>query len=194
TKGTVSVFSLIVMAMCAHLISFTISLDNIYFNFSALGLATALLTMLTVPAMIIVDMSRKGAFTSMIAVELGWIGFLWVMWLATAALTADNNITGGSCGRQLFSAFVTACGEINAIEAFAFLNWLALVGYFALLLAYSIVANNNGNEGVWMSSVKYTDFGAAATNQPTGEKIAQANYQSPNTTGTPVPTYPPQQP
>ena len=65
-------------------------------------------------------MIRKGAFTSMVAVEIGWIckcqlsstftfttdiqydflpGFLWIMWLAVAGDSASGIAFIGSCGR-----------------------------------------------------------------------------------------------
>lgn len=69
------------------------------------------------------------------------LGFLWILWLATAGTTASTNFTGGRCGilsgckakflsSQTYSFTISLanwsmiCAETNAIEAFAFLNWL----------------------------------------------------------------------
>lgn len=37
-----------------------------------------------------VDFVRRGAFTSMVLVELVWTFILWVLWLAAAALAAQE--------------------------------------------------------------------------------------------------------
>lgn len=77
-----------------------------------------------------IDRSRKGAFTSMIAVEIGWlgrslfvsqeilpdiflIGFLWIMWLASAATTA--NTIGGT----LTCDYVACVYPISSTRRFA---------------------------------------------------------------------------
>jgi len=161
--------SVIIIAVSAHLINFTESFfGNIYYNFSALSLATGLLTLLSLPAITVIDRTRKGAYTSMIAVEIGWLGFLWVMWLASAATTA--NATGGTLDCSLVvSRFSTACHEIQVTEAFDFINFIFLTGYVGLLLIAAIIAHGKGNTAIWTSAVKDTDFDAAGVPQHTTE-------------------------
>ncbi|TFK43037.1 hypothetical protein BDQ12DRAFT_162569 [Crucibulum laeve] len=197
--SAVTILSLIVLALCAHLLSFTNKFlgAGTYFTFSALGLATALLSLLTLPVMIFIDFKRNGAFTSLIAVELGWLGFLWVMWLATAGTTASSNAPGTSCSNFIISEVKTACSELQAVEAFAFLSWIALFFYFISLLVFSAVASSKGNGRVWFGTVKETDFNADSVHNH-GEKAGVSVNQVPMTV-TPAaqytgqPQYPPQQ-
>ena len=49
--GGVSLLSLVVFALSAHIISLTSRTYGGYYYFTALGLATAILTLLTLPAM-----------------------------------------------------------------------------------------------------------------------------------------------
>lgn len=127
--------AVIVLALCAHVTNTTVTLFQAYFVFAALGIATSLLAFLSLPVMyvsvfpspmsnylnirtfrLIVDNIRKGAVTSMIVVEISWLGerhrlihklgadkflrgLLWVLFLSTAA-TASQAATftfGNSC-------------------------------------------------------------------------------------------------
>ncbi|KAF5364124.1 hypothetical protein D9756_000965 [Leucocoprinus leucothites] len=150
--GTVSLFSFIVLVMSAHILS----MARITIDFAALGVAVAVLTLLTLPVMLFLGRIRSGALPSFIAVELGWTGFLWVMWLASAGTTASINGSGGRCVD--FGGASTLCGEVNAIEAFAFLNWLMLMGYFVVLLVFSFRAVQAGNNHIWTTSVNDANF------------------------------------
>ncbi|PSR71773.1 hypothetical protein PHLCEN_2v12353, partial [Hermanssonia centrifuga] len=191
----VSLFSLIVLALSANWISVTTTKLHLYYNYAALGVATSVLTF-TLPVMLIIDLLRRGAFTSMILVELCWLGFLWVMWLATGALAADN--LGGfvdGCSSSFFANWWnTGCSETQAITAFSFLNWIALTGYLALLLTMSILAANRGGP-VWMTSVKEANFAPVNVNM----SGAMGTPEHKGQLGTPMQqpslqSYPPQQP
>ena len=41
------------------------------------------------------------------------------------------------------------------------MNTYAALIYFVLLLVYAVIAHNRGNTGIWQSTVRDTDFGAA---------------------------------
>ncbi|KAF8503324.1 hypothetical protein F5888DRAFT_975674 [Russula emetica] len=86
TFSTTIFFSLIVMSLSANLISLT--MPAFYFNFSALALATALLSLLTVAIMLVVDRLRQGSIFSYIVVEIVWLSILWVLWLITGSYAA----------------------------------------------------------------------------------------------------------
>lgn len=93
---------------------------------------------------LIIDAMRVGAFTSRVWVELVWLcefsllpvsalrhvthshlAILWVLWVASAAETANffQTVFGGSCG---FINPITnaSCMKVQAVMAFAFLAWL----------------------------------------------------------------------
>lgn len=128
------VFSVIVLGLSAHLIALTEQSFSSYLIFCALGVATAGLTIATVPVMyliitsvyssplnlflhrLFIDIMRRGAFTSMILVELIWLCktfiscstwlvtfcravVLWVLWVATAgeAVDASNLLFPTGC-------------------------------------------------------------------------------------------------
>jgi len=165
--GAMILFSLIVLAIDGHLISkLSYSFSDFGYSYSIsapswtkLGVAVSLLTFASCIPMLVIDFMRQGAPTSMIAVELGSLGFLWIMWLATAADTASNvqcsTVVAGVVGNSI-------CSEAQAAEAFSFLAWFTLMGYWGLLLVSAIIAMNNGNSGVWMSSVSTANFSGAA--------------------------------
>ncbi|KAG5645770.1 hypothetical protein DXG03_005307 [Asterophora parasitica] len=163
--GVVSLFSLVVLGLSAHLINLTTTYYGVYFTFAALGTATSLLSLLSLPAVIYIDNIRKGAFTSKIATELGLVGFLWILWLATAATATDTvgiNL-GSNCGRyKPGSRIRTACSETSAVQAFGYLSWLILLAYFSALLFFTAAAAVRGHKDIWFHSVKEADFNFAS--------------------------------
>ncbi|KAF8075973.1 SCO1/SenC-domain-containing protein [Lyophyllum atratum] len=183
--GLVIFFSIIVLALSAHALNTTTTLFGLYFNFTALGVAAAALSLVSLPAMLVVDNMRKGAFTSMILVEIAWLGLLWVLWLATAASASSLGSLGRCNSRN--STINTLCHEIGAIQAFAHLAWLALFAYLAALLTFSVMTANRGYNRVWYQSVKETDFNAPPVAQ--AQQPMQTQYMPAQDTGV---AYPPQ--
>ncbi|KAJ4472086.1 hypothetical protein J3R30DRAFT_1028009 [Lentinula aciculospora] len=150
-----TVFAVIVLGISAHLTSLSEEFLGGYFVFAAMAIAAAALTMITLPAMIGIDFIRRGAFTSMVLVELVWVFVLWVLWISAAGLTAQEQQSvfgeGNSCN-YVNTDLATACHEFSAIEAFSFLAWIVLMGYNITLLVYAIIGANRGNK-TWTSSV-----------------------------------------
>jgi hypothetical protein len=153
--GAVSVFAVIVFPLAAHIIHLTTSVGRggFYYDFAALGLAVAILTLLTFPAMLFISFNRKGALTSYIGVEVGWLSLMWILWLATGASVADvpfiNSVRGG------------AASEAQTIEAFGFLAWILLMAYSVTLLIFAVIAHGKGHSEVWTSGVREFDFAAS---------------------------------
>ncbi|KIJ66360.1 hypothetical protein HYDPIDRAFT_109368 [Hydnomerulius pinastri MD-312] len=187
--GLSTLFSIIALGLSAHLISLTETYFDLYFVFSALGVAAGVLSFLTLPVMLFVDFVRHGAFTSMIVVELVWLFILWVLWIATAgeAVTAFNFYFPYGCVYNNLPTTNQACHEIQAVEAFAFLNFILLMVYNIFLLVVAIIAANNGN-GVWLSSVKESTFFA-----PSNPPVQQHQMGQYNSTPAPQPQAVPQQ-
>jgi hypothetical protein len=150
-------------------------------TFSVIGIATGILTLLTLPVFVIVDLIRKGAFTSMILTELITSTILWVLYLTTGALASHAfvGITGCS-SLSVADGYPanaeTACQDGMAVEALSFLSMAILIVYSFVLLVFTFIATSRGNN-VWTSSVKDTNFFA-----PTAEP--KSEFQ---------PGYPPQQ-
>lgn len=150
-------FSVIGLGLNAYFLSLTMP-DGFYFIFSVLGLVTTLLTIITIPIMLIVDFVRRGAFTSMIVFELSWLFTLAILWVATAgdAISTSNYYYPRGCvdTNPTVNAY---CMELQAVEAFAFLNFFILLGYTCVLLVFSIIGSSRGND-VWTRSVKEATF------------------------------------
>ncbi|KAG1756996.1 hypothetical protein EDB19DRAFT_1654986 [Suillus lakei] len=190
-------FSLIGLGLNAYYISLTA--PYFYYNFSVLGVATAVLTILTVPIMLTVEFVRRGAFTSMIVFELSWLFILAILWVATAgeAIYVSNIFFPRGCIYADVDPIENAyCMELQAVEAFAFLNFFIFLGYTCTLLIFSIIGASRGNS-VWTYSVKEATFFAQKSwpaqqqtplNQYSGAPATGYTSGAPPTgyTGTPV--------
>ncbi|KAL5527210.1 hypothetical protein ACEPAG_6001 [Sanghuangporus baumii] len=156
TFGTLLLFSLIEMALGAAYIA---KLDDLGFgspNFAGLAVAISVITLVIITPMFAIDFVRRGAVTSWVIVELGVTGVLMILWLATAATTADFTDGSVDCdGLRGDSEFI--CRTYQAIEAFAFINWLLLLFYFSALIGFSVTAQTRRNPP-WRGTVRDTDF------------------------------------
>ncbi|KAF5393691.1 hypothetical protein D9757_000362 [Collybiopsis confluens] len=182
--------SLIVVALSAHFTWVTTTFaDGAYFASVVLALAAAGLSIITLAIMIAVDLTRKGAFTSKVLTEVVWIFVLWVMWIAAAAfLTEDQELLGVGVGCE-DALFPSACQEYNAIEAFSFLAWLALLAYNITLLIYAIVGSSRGTSP-WSSSVRE---GLLVSREAGPEKQYPMGTGGTFASSAPTSVYPPQQ-
>ncbi|KAH7922856.1 hypothetical protein BV22DRAFT_1016507 [Leucogyrophana mollusca] len=190
--GTTLLFSIICLGISAHLISLTEEYFHEYLTFAALGVATSVLTMVSLIGIFVIDFLHQGAFTSMVLVELVWLFILWVLWVATAGETAaDNNLYFPyGCIYDACKLFL-ACHEFGAVEAFAFLNFIILLIYTVVILVFAIIATSRGNN-VWFTSVKEANFTAPASSAP-AQPQQHPLSQYPGTPAT-QPQSPPQQP
>ncbi|KAK7060155.1 hypothetical protein VNI00_000919 [Paramarasmius palmivorus] len=154
--STTLIFAAVLLGLNAHLTWLTNQYFGGYFAFAALSIATAVLTILTLPILITIEFTRKGkgGFFATILVELIWLCILWVLWLASAGKAAEDNssIFPDGCGFGV--AYIdTACREFAAIVAFNFLTWFALFAYTITVLVLSIMAAKRGKD-VWFMSVR----------------------------------------
>ncbi|KAJ7748323.1 hypothetical protein DFH07DRAFT_572661 [Mycena maculata] len=183
--STAIVFSLITLGLAAALMATSISdLDDIFdlggtFTYASLAIATSVITLTTIGAMIAIEMVQPGGIMSMISVEISWLTFLWILWLSTGAEAAQAstafNLAGWvGCGSnsadqvdfedQVDDSLTTGiCSKTSAIEAFGFLTWILLMGYTFTLIFMSLVAANRKHTGVWKSSVANAPFGIPAS-------------------------------
>ncbi|KAJ6627427.1 hypothetical protein B0H10DRAFT_385806 [Mycena sp. CBHHK59/15] len=166
--STVLAFSVVVLGLGAALTSTTEKFLEGFFEFAALAIATASLTILTLPVMIALEFLRPGAFTSLIVVELSWLSILWVLWLASAAdaAQAGSIFFVAGCGDYGDSIVDAACRETAGIQAFSFLSWLILMVYTILLLVLSIIAASRKHSQVWKSTVAEAPFFAPSAAVP----------------------------
>ncbi|KAJ6558758.1 hypothetical protein DFH09DRAFT_1162447 [Mycena vulgaris] len=197
--STVILFALIELGLAAALTSTTQKFFFVSFSYAALAIATSVITMATVPAMIALEIMRPGGVTSMIIVELSWLNFLWILWLATGAQAAQASAVFsmffGGCGPDSESVDVGdgtvvvdnptsgICHETSAITAFAFLNWIILLGYTSTLLVMSLIATNRKQSGVWQASVANAPF-SVATSAPVHKAYAMHGHGTAGTAQT----------
>jgi len=148
--GTVIIFSLVVMGLTAHLDA-ALNEGDIYFvNFA---LAISVLSQFTIIPIIIIERVCEGAITSLIIVELIWVGLLWVLWLVSGSSSATLGIGEFVCNQDYLSAAVwSVCNQVYAITTFSFLNWVILMGWFSTLLVFGFRGKH------WYSSVSRTDI------------------------------------
>jgi len=150
--GVTLAFALIILGISANFVAQT-SHYQVYTASSVpgFGVATACLTFAILIPAIVIDMLRKGAMTSLVATELGFTGFLWVLWLACAAnsTAALFGISLGDCSLYN-SVSASYCSQYEAFQAFSWLNWLILFFYWATLLILALVAQSRGNNRAFM--------------------------------------------
>ncbi|PPR04001.1 hypothetical protein CVT24_010494 [Panaeolus cyanescens] len=196
--GVSTLFSLVVIITAAIVTHYTTtrSYYGFYYTYAALGIATAILTMFTLPVMWFLSEKRKGSIAAMVVVDISWGWFLWIMWLSTAASSAGWL---GSCSWYGYggSDWETACHSTKALSAFAFLTWLALMFFNFTLFAFTIRQHMRGNTGIWRAQITEADFTAVGNNTvfaPGAEMKGQPGFapQYPPQ-GTPTTGYSPQQ-
>ncbi|KAJ6548769.1 hypothetical protein B0H19DRAFT_1299808 [Mycena capillaripes] len=194
---TVSLFALISMSLAAAVMATGSTLGpfvDIAFMPPTLAIAVAVLTLLTVPVMIVLEIVRPGAyFTSMIIFEILWLGFLSVMWLASGAAQAvENVVLIGFCSfdssddsfdgsfNDSFDgppgdSLSNICGETRAIAAFGFLNWLILMFYTLTIMIMSCVAMSRKRGRVWTGSLANAPL---STSAPAEKGSIPLSYES----------------
>ncbi|KAG1769145.1 hypothetical protein EV702DRAFT_1142635 [Suillus placidus] len=181
--------SLIGLGLNAYFVSLTE--PYFYFIFSAFGIAAAVLTILTIPIMLIVDFLRHGAFTSTILFELLWLFALAILWVATAAeafSTSNSYFPQGCVYANTDPTANKYCMELQMVEAFAFSNFFIFLLYTCILLVFSIIGSSRGNS-VWTYSVKDATFFGPNNAWPVRQQVPLNQYSgAPPTgyTGTPV--------
>lgn len=114
---------------------------------------------------------------------------LWVLWLATGALTAND--TSGvfvTCkfGNPILDQF---CHETLSIEAFSFLAWIALFAYTTTLLIVALINASRGAP-IWKSTVRQSGTVPPAPAAQSQEPTLQYN---PNAFAPQSQSYPMQQ-
>jgi hypothetical protein len=183
--GVASVFGLIVIILGALITHYTTEFLGFFYDYAALGIATGLLTILTLPAMLALSIARKGAITSMIAVEIGWVWFLWILWLSVGGHTVGIFFLGDCSDLGFGTLVVAVCRETSALTAFAFLTWILLMAYNVTLIALTFRLHTRGHTRVWTQDVTDTDFTALRVDN------SQIVYD-PKVTATYATQYPPQ--
>ncbi|VDC04063.1 unnamed protein product [Peniophora sp. CBMAI 1063] len=153
TFGCTLVFSVIVLGLSADALSITQTYEGSYFIWDALALAVSIITICSIVPMFVIDFLRRGAFTSLVVVEIGWLSVLWILWLATGAYAADiNQMVFGTISCSEFNTITSRfCSEWDAVEAFSFLTWIIILAYTVTLAVFVFTGRR-----AWRGSVRDT--------------------------------------
>ncbi|KAB5595523.1 hypothetical protein CTheo_984 [Ceratobasidium theobromae] len=165
--GTVLAFALIVLGISAYWVSMLQGYATMLSTSSSFGLAVGLMTFIFLLPILIVGMTRKGSFLSWVSVELGVMGLMWVLWLASASYT--TSMTAGytlNCDLALDTTAEGVCRQFQAIQAFSWLNWLIIFAYIVLLVVFIVKASNEGRS-VWTADVADLGTSTAGDNATT---------------------------
>ncbi|KAF8875346.1 hypothetical protein CPB84DRAFT_1796614 [Gymnopilus junonius] len=204
---TVTVFAVLELALGAAITNWTTTKLNGFFSFAALAIATAILTICTLPVMLFLSFRRTGAIPSMVASEFGWTWILWILWLAVGGSAA--NISGTRIVMALIDSvhnqLGTLCREVQALEAFGFLAWIVLFAYNIILTYIIVTQTTRGNANIWTIYIMQVEFDTPAQVAPQPsmgdvENKADANFApqypptpnpiaSPSPASTPNPNY-----
>lgn len=154
-----------------------VAIDSLAVGFSlpacvSLSIAVGVLTAVTTPIMIIMDISKRGVWTSRIIVELLWLDILWILWLAAAVLTAfffsafegfcngnDDLLIGGVLVDPKdinTDALQSVCSLVQTTEAFSWICSIILTIYTTVLYVGARMATASFKRPgmVWLKSVR----------------------------------------
>ncbi|KAH6888375.1 hypothetical protein BKA70DRAFT_1443027 [Coprinopsis sp. MPI-PUGE-AT-0042] len=131
------------------------------------------------PVMYWLSVSRKGAFTSYVVTEVAWVPLDYV----------DRHCWFLHLG-ELVSGSVAS--EAQAFEAFAFINWFALLFYTTTLFVVAIISHSKGHSAVWTSAVKDFDFNSAVSQSAIPAPMQQQQPLAPQAGYAPQAAYTPQ--
>ncbi|KAF7293891.1 hypothetical protein HMN09_01185200 [Mycena chlorophos] len=86
--------------------------------------------------------SATGSVLTSVLAHLVFLGFTWLIW--TAAAAAVTEMLGGGLNCKLQDAFVY-CNQLNALEAFAWLEWIMVTFAIIVVLIRGISAARRGD-------------------------------------------------
>ncbi|KAG6373893.1 hypothetical protein JVT61DRAFT_6046 [Boletus reticuloceps] len=182
----ITILSLVVLGLCAHIEWLISGYVDIYSSFVPLGLGVSCLSIVSLPLFLALGNMRR-VCTSTIIFEIIWFFILWMLWAGTAGDTVAGKAYyyPGGCSvlnnYYVDPAVTQICSEITAIEVFAFVNFLCAFIYYDVIFLYAIINAIRGR-GVWTVSVKEAATGVlnpgVAMVQPQFHAPPAMQYQS----------------
>ncbi|CAE6424686.1 unnamed protein product [Rhizoctonia solani] len=175
--ATVLAFSLILLGISGYWVSQLQGVATSFATSSSFSLAVSVITWAFMFPVLLVSILRRGSFLSWVAIELGICGFLWILWLASAAYT--TSLSAGvtlNCDLAYSTELENFCRQYQAIQAFSWLNWLILFAYIVLVVVFVVKAINKG-QSVW--TMEIADLSTAGSGPGAdASTIAASNYTS----------------
>ncbi|KAF9500197.1 hypothetical protein BDN71DRAFT_1440778 [Pleurotus eryngii] len=137
------VTSLIAFAVSAHFLNLTRSNFGGLLYFSPLVIAVGAFSFVSLIACFLLDLiTRSKIFTSKIAFEIGFMGFLFCAWMGAAGYSAWSNeqtfgkIDGCNFRRDVLRSM---CSELPVVVAFSFISAFVCLFYCALLILFGVI-------------------------------------------------------
>ncbi|KAF5317489.1 hypothetical protein D9619_013151 [Psilocybe cf. subviscida] len=160
--GVCSVLNIATLALIGHWLSGSIA-DDFVFVFEIIGIIAAVLTLVLIPAMLIVSRIRRNAWFVYILTEVVVFGLLWILWTVTAALVIQdfNDLYLGDCSLWLFPAS-DWCNQLSAIKGLAVTIFVLLLIYVLTLTTFAVVRTFTVGSGVWFQTVQEQTLRAPA--------------------------------
>ncbi|KAF9256960.1 hypothetical protein L218DRAFT_799286, partial [Marasmius fiardii PR-910] len=159
-------FSIVTLGLAAHIASTPLIILN---ALQGLGIAASVMTIVSLSAFLIVGFLQKRAPLNMNVVEIPVMGFLTIIWLASAGRYASLDLAFGDCDLFFFPKNQMVCSELKAAEAFSFFNWIILGGYTGATIIMCLIGKHRGND-VWFVGANEVDyFTVQLTPQYTGQ-------------------------
>ncbi|EJU00610.1 hypothetical protein DACRYDRAFT_117089 [Dacryopinax primogenitus] len=169
--GLASLFSPVTLALAARILSFFGGVRGGGRDpWAGMALAVALFTKLaSITSYVTVAVFGSTTFVSWTAVELSVLGFLWILWIASAGWTTTifRPANLGSCGPN--SGYVIAeyqvvgtitmadaeaiCSWVEAIMGCSWIAWLLLTTLLVWEIVLLVFALRAGHTGIWTSAL-----------------------------------------
>ncbi|RDX47613.1 hypothetical protein OH76DRAFT_1472854 [Lentinus brumalis] len=153
-----TIAALIVMALSAQTTAAIQNLVHISLLYSNFGLAAGVLTVVSMPLMLLRDCFGVGP-SSVVLFELIWISVLWILFFVAGGLTfADVNFSEvvQSCDVIADPDLRNICRDAQPLGIFAILAAIALLVYCAILLVFAATRSSR-KDSIWTKSVKDTE-------------------------------------
>ncbi|KAI0689717.1 hypothetical protein C8T65DRAFT_105887 [Cerioporus squamosus] len=149
--------ALIVMALSAHTTVAIHKLAQKSLLYSNFGVAAGVLTLVSIPFMLIRDCFGVGP-SSVVLFELVWLSVLWILFFVAGGLTfaATNFFTlYKSCDEFIDPELINICRDSQPLGILAILAAIALLVYCATLLVFAATrSSRKDNDSMWTKSVK----------------------------------------
>jgi len=124
-----------------------------------LGMVVSHLTLIIMFPIVILGFFRKAVFTTWTAVELVWVGVLWILWLSSGAASASIAATvcnicdtdlwrNGVCLSNISNA--SLCSGVSATSAFSFIGFFILITLWLWTLTVGVSAHKMGDRQIWL--------------------------------------------
>ncbi|KAJ6541530.1 hypothetical protein B0H19DRAFT_316853 [Mycena capillaripes] len=86
--------------------------------------------------------SANGSILTSVLAHLVFLGFTWIIWTAAAAAVTEMLGGGLNCKGQDFFAH---CNQLNALEAFAWIEWILVTFAILVVIVRGISSSRRGN-------------------------------------------------